>query len=222
MFSGLGDFFETVVMVTDHPRACDELSQVDICSPEADVYDLRTLVPPSVVDTALVLMVAGTIPKSYPVGAHAPPCYTVGESQVAFFVRSGGQQIVRDPAIRGVVVLDELQPGVKASGSYDVTLRSGAAIKGIFSGTACASVFASAPLRRCVGPAESAGLFREVCSCKLESVESDCSQAGPSSPWACRCTDAQGAASTCSVPLVAGDASDLCFEPYSTCCPMRL
>lgn len=136
------------VMVTDHPTACAEMSAVGQCQPAPRNY----VEPPNSVRTALVFQLVDAVPGAaaavgtYPVVAacSGPPApFTLA----AFVVRDpAGQVVALDPVVGGTVVVEEVQRGSWAAGTYHVILQSGASVSGDFAGPFCAAVSQSLAL----------------------------------------------------------------------------
>jgi hypothetical protein len=207
-------------MVADHPAVCGEVSSLDVCDLDADLYGRGTIGPPGSVETALVVSARPATTGTFGI---APACHLGTSAQVSFVVRDAtGEELLRDEAIQGMVTIEELEPGVRASGRYDVVLRSGASVAGRFVGAFCSAVsaFAVIPPHRTCSHSSAEAYLDESCSCRGHSVASACSRSTASEPWTCLCTDAQGGTSTCTLPADAPRSS--CPTQSFTCCSMLL
>jgi hypothetical protein len=224
IFSGDRDtyFDETIVMVSDHPDTCGEIAKLDVCDPAADLFVDRIIDPPPAVMTALVVSAHPAEVGTFGIGAQ---CYLGRAAKLAFVVHdAAGKEVVHDDAVQGTVSIDALEPGVEASGNYDVVLRSGAKSAGRFAGTVCTAISAFAvvpPPRICSGGGDTSTHYGSYCTCRGETVSSDCTRATTADPWTCTCTDAAGVKTTCTMPADAPEPATFCFQAF-TCCALPL
>jgi len=232
-FSGTLLFFSIGgVIVTDAAGACDAATKAagaaSSCSSSSNEFD-PTGIGTDSTSLSISLLPAGEGTFEVPDlsadsdgGASNSLSSFVG---VTFTVTQGGQTTFSDTAVSGTVKVDHFKSGGSISGSYDVTMQSGAHLKGSFDGDDCAGLDAALKNssgfdRSCNSSSNGSSACSGSCSCGGKTVSAACQGPtdGGSGDWTCTCTDTSGATTTCTEPAPFS-ATDACDENQG-CCPL--
>ena len=164
--------------------------------------------------THLAFRIFGTSLQTYPIGKAA------GNAFVTFFrVEPSGTSVFSDDTVSGTVTLISFSENGQATGSYDVTMKSGAVIRGTFGASYCKGLTLDVPMGGVAcEETGSAASCSNSCTCEGKTVNASCTSIG-TNMWNCDCTSPPGVYSTCTMSGV--PASETACWSYGTCCPMK-
>ncbi|MBS2031057.1 MAG: hypothetical protein JST54_24360 [Deltaproteobacteria bacterium] len=220
----VGTFFGfipiTEVIVTDVPNLCGEFSNISPCNSSSSTIPVTS-------GSMLVVAVISTASGDYKVSDPSAEVTDGGGSffgapaaEVEFESFASGAAPVQDVAVSGTVHLDKADVGGSAEGSYDVTMKSGAHLKGDFHGDNCPALSAlltSSTSDSCSDSFGSSTCSRS-CTCQGSTVAANCSAPPDGGDyWTCSCTDKTGAHTTCNMTTPVSSSS---CDQGESCCPM--
>lgn len=163
--------------------------------------------------THLIFRIFGTSPQAYAIGKSA------GSASVSFW-RAGpqGASQFSDDAASGTVTVSSFSENGQVVGRYDISMESGATIRGTFGATYCKGLALDVPMGGVVcNETGNTASCSNSCTCEGQTVTASCTSTG-TNLWSCNCTSSTGAQSTCTM---SGPTAVTACWTYGTCCPMK-
>jgi len=213
----------TEVIVTDIPDICGAFGSINACSGSSSGLPAVTS------GSLLVLEVISTSSGDYKVSDPDAPQSNDGGAVlslpgaiVEFESFSSTAAPVQDVAVSGTVHIDNAKAGGSAEGSYDVTMKSGAHLKGDFHGDNCQALLNLLSAVNSTGNScdfsSSGASCNNSCTCQGSTVSANCSAPPDGGDyWSCNCTDKTGAHTTCNMTSPVSSSS---CEEGESCCPL--
>lgn len=229
-FSGTVFFFSIGgVVITDAPGACDTITKSipagSPCNAAGSPLDASPLGSATTLTILSLPAAQGTFNVVDPTAKGDGGSTAMSGAFASFSKSQNGKATFSDTAVGGTVTFDHFEVGKSASGSYDLTMQSGAHLSGNFDASDCPALDAklSASVntdRVCSASSGGGNSCSGECSCKGQTVKANCSgpSDGGSGDWSCTCTDASGATTTCSQP--SPGFSSMACEQRTGCCPL--
>lgn len=229
-FSGTVFFFSIGgVVITDAPGACDTITKSipagSPCNAASSPLDASPLGSATTLTILSLPAAQGTFNVVDPNAKSDGGARASSGAFASFSKSENGKSTFSDTAVGGTVTFDHFEVGKSASGSYDLTMQSGAHLSGSFDASDCAALDAALDAsvngqRSCGASGGSADSCSGECSCKGQTVKASCSgpSDGGSGDWTCTCTDAAGATTTCTQPHPSTSLS--ACEQHTSCCPL--
>lgn len=219
VFEGL-PFEVTTVIVHDIEGLCGKLGGIggDSCSgPSGDLFDPAAFAENEA--TAMILFKLGTSEGESKVG----PSGEFATAGLQFLAVRDGKPVVTEEAVSGTIAFDDFKKGERVSGSYDVVLSDGTAIKGTFEASHCSNFGQVFKMTEgedmiCNSPYSTDLECSDTCSCGKRTNSVSCTRNDEGEDWTCTCS-VGGKDSTCTVPAAATKA---CVPPEKAgqgCCP---